>query len=189
MSTRQSNAAINLPNALTLIRLLLTPLFVILLLRDQITPALVVFCLAGISDGLDGFIARYFDQRTLIGAYLDPVADKALLMSAFVCLAIMGMIPDWLTVMVLSRDILIVIGIAILTVTGKTYHIHPSLVSKCTTVAQIAMVIVSLMATGIPLLQAVKAVLVPVTAALTAISGLHYVYIGMNMLQSDSGSP
>jgi len=185
MSTRQSSAAINLPNALTLIRLLLTPLFVILLLRDQITPALVVFCLAGISDGLDGFIARYFDQRTLIGAYLDPVADKALLMSAFVCLAMMGMLPDWLTVMVLSRDILIVIGIAILTVTGKKYHIHPSLVSKCTTVAQIAMVIVSLMAPGIPILQAVTAVLVPVTAALTAISGLHYVYIGMNLLQSD----
>lgn len=183
MSMERSKTVINIPNALTLFRLLLTPLFVILLLREEINLALMVFCLAGISDGLDGFIARWFNQRTLIGAYLDPIADKALLMSAFVCLTIMGMIPDWLTAMVLSRDILIVIGIAILTLTEKKYHIRPSIVSKCTTAAQIAMIIVSLIVPAIPAFQVIQQVMLIPTAGLTAISGLHYIYIGMGMLQ------
>lgn len=185
MSIERSKTAINIPNALTLFRLLLTPLFVILLLREEINLALVVFCLAGVSDGLDGFIARWFNQRTIIGAYLDPVADKALLMSAFVCLTIMGMIPDWLTVMVLSRDILIVIGIAILTLTEKKYRIRPSIVSKCTTAAQITMIIVSLIVPTIPIFQVIQQVMLTLTAVLTAISGLHYIYIGMGMLQQN----
>lgn len=183
MSTGRSNTAINIPNVLTLVRLLLTPLFVILLLQDRLTAALIIFSLAGISDGLDGFIARWFNQQTVLGAYLDPVADKVLLVSAFVCLAISGIIPEWLTVVVLSRDIIIIIGIAILTLTEKKYRIRPSLVSKCTTVAQIAMVIVSLILPDIPGLQAMQHLLMWTTAALTIVSGLHYLYIGMNILQ------
>ena len=183
MSTGRSNTTINVPNILTLTRLLLTPLFVILLLRDQLTPALMIFTLAGISDGLDGFIARWFNQQTVLGAYLDPVADKVLLVSAFVCLAILGIIPDWLTVIVISRDIIIVIGIGIITLTEKKYRVRPSLVSKCTTAAQIVMVIVSLMLPGIPGLLTVQHLLLWTVAALTTISGLHYIYIGMNILQ------
>jgi cardiolipin synthase len=183
MQTGRSNKTINVPNALTLTRLLLTPLFVILLLRDQRFAALIVFTLAGISDGLDGLIARWFNQRTVIGAYLDPVADKVLLVSAFVCLAILGIIPDWLAVIVLSRDMLIVIGIALLTLTEKKFRIQPSLVSKCATAAQTVMVMVALMAPGITGLRTVQLPLLWATAVLTTISGLHYVYIGMIILQ------
>ena len=183
MSTERSNKAINVPNILTLTRILLTPLFVILLLRNQLSLALIVFAVAGISDGLDGLIARWFDQRTILGAYLDPVADKVMLVSAFVCLAILGIIPDWLAVIVLSRDILIVIGIAIFTLTEKKFQIKPSLVSKWTTAAQTVMVFVFLMAPGIAGLLKVQHLMLWATAALTIISGLHYVYIGMNILQ------
>lgn len=183
MKHHRSTTTINIPNILTLSRLLLTPLFVILLLRDQLRPALAIFILAGISDGLDGLIARCFNQRTILGAYLDPIADKVLLMSAFVCLAISGGVPDWLAVVVISRDVLIVIGIAIFTLTEKNYRIRPSLVSKCTTAVQILMVIVSLLVTDIVGLRSLQQVLIWTTAALTTASGLHYVYRGMIILQ------
>ncbi len=183
MNAERSSATINVPNILTLSRLMLTPLFVILLLRDQLTPALPVFTLAAISDALDGLIARRFNQRTVLGAYLDPVADKVLLVSAYVCLAILEILPDWLSVIVLSREILILIGIAILTLTEKKYRIRPSLVSKYTTAIQILMVIASLMAISTPGLRSMQHLLLWATVALTTISGLHYVYIGMNLLQ------
>ena len=183
MRGRRSNRAINVPNILTLIRLLLTPLFIILLIRDQLAGAMLVFVLAGISDGLDGLIARCFDQRTVIGAYLDPVADKVLLASAYVCLAILGIIPAWLTVVVLSRDILIVIGIAIFTLTQKPYRVQPSLISKCTTAVQLAMVFVSLLIPDYPRVQALLQPLMWLTVVITTISGLQYVFIGMNILQ------
>lgn len=182
MNNGRSNAAINLPNILTLVRLLLTPLFVILLLRDQRNPALLIFCMAGFTDGLDGLIARWFNQRTVLGAYLDPIADKALLMSAFVCLAILEIVPEWLTVIVLSRDILIVIGVAIFTLTEKKFRVRPSLLSKITTAFQIAMVIVSLMEPDMFGIQAHRLLLWS-TAVVTSVSGFHYIYIGMNILQ------
>jgi cardiolipin synthase len=183
MNTERSNTAFSIPNILTLIRILLTPLLVILLLRNQLALALMVFTLAGISDGLDGLVARWLNQRTVLGAYLDPVADKVLLASAFVCLAILGIIPDWMAVIVLSRDILIFLGIAMFTLTEKKIRIRPSFVSKCTTVSQILMVMVSLMVTFIPGLRIVQQLLLWATAMLTIISGLYYVYIGMNILQ------
>jgi cardiolipin synthase (CMP-forming) len=183
MRGERSNTTINVANILTLVRLLLTPLFVILLLQYRLKPALLIFCLAGITDGLDGFIARWFNQRTVLGAYLDPVADKMLLMSAFICLAILGIVPDWLTVIVLSRDVLIVIGIAIFTLAEKKFRIRPSFVSKCTTALQIIMIIVTLMVPGSPVLLALQRWLLWSTAVLTTVSGLHYIYIGMNILQ------
>jgi len=180
MNSGRSNTTINIPNALTLFRLLLTPLFVILLIRNQLKPALAVFFLAGISDGLDGLIARCFNQRTVIGAYLDPVADKVLLMSSYVCLGVLGIAPAWLAVVVLSRDILIVIGIAILTLMEKKVRIQPSRISKCTTALQLFTVAASLIAPG-PLLF--LTILFWATAVLTTISGIHYIYMGMAIFQ------
>ena len=185
MHRGRSKTAINVPNILTLGRLLLTPLFVIFLLRDQMIPALAVFTLAGVSDGLDGIIARWFDQQTVLGAYLDPVADKVLLICAFVCLAILGIVPEWLAVIVLSRDVLIVIGIAIFTLTEKRYRIRPSLVSKCTTAVQILFVIVSLLVPSIPSAGHCQVPLLWLTASLTMISGFHYIYIGMQILHQE----
>jgi cardiolipin synthase (CMP-forming) len=185
MNSGRSNAVVNIPNALTLARLLMTPLFVILLLREHLTMALVVFSLAGISDGLDGLIARWFDQKTVLGAYLDPVADKVLLVSSFVCLAIQGILPEWLTVLVLSRDVLIVIGIAIFSLTEKPYRIRPSMVSKFTTVFQFIVVVVSLLASSFSGFFTLQIFLVWMTGTLTVVSGFHYVYVGIQILQQE----
>ena len=174
---------INLPNILTVMRILLTPLLVIFLQRRMMTPALLVFTIAGISDGLDGFLARTFNQRTTLGAYLDPLADKLLLMSAFVSLSVLGILPSWLAVVVISRDILIVLGIAVCTL----WHIHvvisPSKISKLTTFLQLATVFFLLLDLHFPHFDAVKAVLVWATAVVTTASGVHYLYLGLNLLQ------
>jgi cardiolipin synthase len=179
----------NIPNLLTIVRILLTPFFVILLIKGLFGFALAIFAIAGISDALDGFIARYYNQRTALGAYLDPIADKILLSSAFIGLAVLKIIPGWLTVIVISRDVLICIGIAIFTITEKKYKVSPSLVSKCTTAAQITTIIVTLLNINISGLITLREVLYWITAGLTTISGFHYIYIGMNILQNHSTRP
>lgn len=180
-----SNRAISIPNILTLLRILLTPLFIILLLRHLYPQALLVFVLAGISDGLDGFIARYFNQRTLLGAYLDPLADKLLLVSSFVCLGVMKVLPAWLAVLVITRDIIIVLGIAILTITEKPYDVKPSIVSKCTTATQLFTITVILLHQSFGVLNFALTPLYWLAAGLTIFSGLHYIYLGMGILQED----
>jgi len=179
--------SINIPNILTVIRILLTPLFVIFLLKDLFHLALLVFSIAAISDGLDGLLARYFNQYSVLGAYLDPIADKLLLVSAFASLAVMKIIPAWLTVIVLSRDILIVTGIAVFALVDISIAIRPSLVSKCTTVAQLLTIFLTLLDPKIPGAQLIKWFLYWITAGLTITSGLHYVYYGLNVLQNSSG--
>lgn len=133
---KQRNSTINIPNILTVIRILLIPLFVIFLLKDMFHFALLVFTVAAISDGLDGLFARYLDQRTLLGAYLDPLADKLLLSSTFIVLAVIKIVPAWLAVIVISRDILIVLAHAIFALANISIEIKPRITSKCTTVFQ-----------------------------------------------------
>lgn len=174
----------NIPNILTIIRILLTPFFVILLLKDSFGYALAVFAIAGISDALDGFIARYYNQRTILGAYLDPIADKILIAAAFIGLGVLKIIPGWLAVIVISRDVLIFIGIAVFTLTEKKYKVSPSIVSKCTTAAQITTIIVTLLNVNVHGLITLREMLYWTTAALTIISGFHYIFIGMNILQN-----
>jgi cardiolipin synthase (CMP-forming) len=180
------NRAISIPNILTLLRILLTPLFIILLLRHLYPQGLLVFALAGISDALDGFIARYFNQRTRLGAYLDPLADKLLLVSAFVCLAVLKVLPAWLAVIVITRDVIIVLGIAILTITEMPYEVEPSIVSKCTTTVQLLTIAAILLHQSFGLLSAALTPLYWITACLTILSGLHYIYLGMVILQEES---
>jgi cardiolipin synthase len=176
----------NIPNLLTIIRILLTPLFVILLLKDLFGLALAIFTIAGVSDALDGFIARYYNQRTMLGAYLDPIADKILLSSAFIGLAVLKIIPGWLAVIAISREVLIFTGIAVFTITEKKYKVRPSIVSKCTTAVQISTIFVTLLNVNITGLITMREYLYWVTAGLTVISGFHYIYIGMNILQNNS---
>ena len=183
---------INFPNILTIFRILLIPLFVILLLKNLFSYALLVFTIAAISDGLDGLLARYFNQYSVLGAYLDPIADKLLLGSAFVCLAVLKIIPPWLTVIVLSRDILIVIGIALFTIAGINIKVKPTLVSKCTTFVQVLTIFLSLLNPQIPdahtIIWSLRWSLFWLTAGFTIASGLHYIYLGLNIFQDASGN-
>jgi len=177
---------INVPNTLTLLRILLTPLFAICLMKHLLGLALLVFAIAAVSDGMDGLIARLFHQKTTLGAYLDPAADKLLLTTAFVTLAIQELIPSWLSVIVITRDVLILFGIALFIMTGREFQPVPSILSKITTVAQLASVLVVLVAYQAPRIAQIQGPLFWFAAGMTMVSGFQYIYRGMNILQEES---
>jgi cardiolipin synthase len=167
---------ITIPNLLTCLRIILTPLFVIYIIDGRPQAALIVFVIAGISDGADGFIARVFNQKSRIGSYLDPLADKILLVAAFVTLAARDFIPAWLTVIVISRDVLILLGVLLLLLYHGDATIKPSGVSKLTTCFQLVTVFLSLAATLFLSLNKINPYLYWVTCILTISSGLHYMH-------------
>ena len=150
------------------------------------TAALLIFTFAAISDALDGLLARYFNQYSELGSILDPIADKLLLSSSFVCLAVLNVVPGWLSVIVITRDILIVLAIAIFTMVNIKFKIKPSLISKWTTVAQLVTIILVLLIPSIPEISILKVIFIWITATLTIFSAFHYVYVGMNIIQDAS---
>ncbi|MDZ4367938.1 MAG: CDP-alcohol phosphatidyltransferase family protein [Afipia sp.] len=128
----------NLPNIITLGRILLVPVIVWAIASNQMTIAFVIFVVAGVSDAVDGFLAKRFNMRTEIGALLDPVADKALLVSIYVALGISGDIPRWLVILVVSRDFMIVGAVIISWILDNPVPMKPLMVSKLNTVAQVS---------------------------------------------------
>ncbi|MBA3813036.1 MAG: CDP-alcohol phosphatidyltransferase family protein [Alphaproteobacteria bacterium] len=136
--------AMNVPNLITLARLLSVPLIVSLILSHQLMAALVFFSIAGLSDALDGFLARIFKSRTTLGAYLDPIADKALLVGVFAALGHTGLAEIWVVVLVVFRDVLIVGGIILLFLFKNTVEMKPLMISKINTVVQLTYALVIL---------------------------------------------
>lgn len=177
---------INIPNTLTLLRILLTPLFAIFLIKHMLDFALLVFAIAALSDGLDGIVARLFRQKTTLGSYLDPAADKLLLTTAFVTLAIQELIPSWLAVIVITRDVLILFGVALFTITSRGFDPKPSILSKITTVAQLATVILVLSGYHVPSIVRLQSPAFWFAAGMTMVSGFQYIYRGLNILQEES---
>jgi cardiolipin synthase (CMP-forming) len=139
-----SHDAVTAANMITIVRFLLVPAVVFWLLAGQWQFAFAGFLVAGISDGVDGFVARHFNQRTKLGAYLDPMADKLLLVSVFVVLGFLGELPLWLVVAAVSRDALIVCAVLLSTVMGNPVEMKPLLVSKANTAVQIMLAAVVL---------------------------------------------
>lgn len=133
-----------IPNYITILRLLLVPFVIWSMATGQMMFALVGFIVAGVSDGVDGYIARRFDMRSELGTYLDPIADKLLLVSVFLALVYLGAIPVWLVVLVVSRDVMIISGVMLSTVMGNPVEVRPLFVSKANTAAQIILVAVIL---------------------------------------------
>ena len=129
----------NLPNLITLARMLMTPLAITMIISQRFLPAFLIFILAGVSDAVDGFIAKNFELRTELGAYLDPLADKALLISIYVSLAIYAGLPAWIVVTVVSRDVMILFAVLVSWLLDKPVEIRPVWVSKLNTVAQISL--------------------------------------------------
>lgn len=127
-----------IPNLITIGRLILSPLIIVMLTQGRWTGALALFLIAGVSDAVDGFIAKRFNMVSELGAYLDPIADKALLVSIYVTLSVVGVLPAWITILVVSRDVMIVAAVILSWLMGKPVDINPLLVSKLNTVAQIA---------------------------------------------------
>lgn len=164
-----------IPNIISIIRLAMVPYIVWTLLDGQTMLAFILFVVVGISDGVDGFIARNFNQRTELGAYLDPLADKTLLMSMFVVLGYLGNIPLWLVVIILTRDVLILAGVVVAFVLGDPIEIKPLFVSKANTAVQIVLVAIALAMPAFGLdIEAIKTVLVWACALLTIASAFAY---------------
>ena len=133
------DVSLSLPNLITLARILLVPVMVWAIASDQMTVSFILFLVAGISDGVDGFLAKRFGMATEVGAYLDPLADKVLIVSIYVSLGVVEAIPRWLVILVVSRDLLIVGGIMLSWVLGNPVTIKPATVSRLNTVAQIVL--------------------------------------------------
>jgi len=167
---------------MTLTRVLLIPLFVIFIINKLFEWALVTFAVAGITDGIDGMVARITHKRTELGAYLDPIADKLLLSSAYITLAIIEILPSWLTVIVITRDVIILVGFLVLLLTNYHPKIQPSLVSKVTTDFQIATVLLVLMARYGSIFQQLSTIAIYGTTFFTILSGSHYIYVGTRIL-------
>lgn len=174
----------NLPNLLSLLRMGMVPLFVIAVTRGDMGEALIIFLLAGVTDALDGFIARFWAQQTLLGTYLDPAADKLLMTAAFVTLAIASLtpvftIPLWVTILVIARDVLIVVTAAAFYAAYEVKVFPPTMVSKLTTAMQVIAIGLVLLANLLPeqsLVADAAEWCVYLVAFLSVASGVHYVY-------------
>jgi cardiolipin synthase (CMP-forming) len=169
------NSALNIANLLTVLRFCLVPIVIVSIINREWTIALVLFVTAGITDAIDGFVARHFNMRTELGAYLDPLADKALLVSIYITLASIGVIPVWIAVLVVSRDIMIVGAVIISWIMDNPVEINPLKLSKANTLAQIsfAAMILCMFASGRPSPMLEQGGLV-VVAALTLASMAAY---------------
>jgi cardiolipin synthase len=131
----------HIPNILTAFRLLLVPPVVVLMLKDEFMPALVLFAVAGFSDAVDGFLARRYHWTSRIGGLMDPLADKLLMVSSYLTLGWLGLIPVWLVALVILRDLVIVTGAVIYNARIEQVEATPSVVSKLNTLAQILLVL------------------------------------------------
>lgn len=165
-----------LPNMITLARLAAVPGTIWLILQHRLDLAFLLFLAAGISDGLDGWLARATNSRSALGALLDPVADKALLVSVYVTLAAIAVLPDWLAILVVFRDLVIVGGLTLLWMLGNRPPIRPLWISKLNTLLQIMLAALALFIHGfeVPMETAIT-LLIWLVAASTLASGIAYV--------------
>ena len=168
-----------LPNLISLARLLAVPLAVWLIIQDRYGLAFWVFAAAGVSDALDGFIAKQFNLRTVLGGFLDPLADKALLMSVYIALGYRGQVETWLVILIVSRDILIIGGAILYQTMTQSLTMQPLLISKINTGAQIALAALLLAKLGLDVSTdyGVVAAASLFVAATTILSGAAYIAI------------
>jgi cardiolipin synthase len=179
-----------LPNLITVGRIILVPVVIWAITSGNMLLAFWVFVAAGISDAVDGFIAKRFNAQTEFGAYLDPLADKALLMSIYVTLAIEMLLPRWIVIAVVSRDIMIMGAVILSWVLNKPVEIHPLIVSKLNTAAQISLAALVLASSGFKF-NAVQAtnVLLIIAGGLTFVSAAAYLVEWMKHMTGDEPEP
>ena len=177
------------PNILTLLRICMAPFLVAAILQDHFVLSFALFIAAGLTDALDGVLARVLKQRTVVGQYLDPVADKLLLSTLFVVLMQKGLIPTTVTVLVLGRDVGIVLVAAILYAAVGRREFVPSIFGKANTVAQVTAVAVVLLhqLSRAPWVVVLRLVALDATIGLTIASGLHYAWIASHRASASDG--
>lgn len=172
---------LNLPNTLTAARIVIIPLFITAVIYQKHGYALWLFVVAALTDLFDGFIARATNQKTVLGQFLDPLADKALLVSSFILFSVQGWIPLWLTITVISRDFIVVVGWLLLYLLSHRAAIEPVLLGKAAIALQLITLAIVLLSINLPTRIPYQELLFSVTAAITGISGLQYIYRGLRL--------
>ncbi|MBF0553167.1 MAG: CDP-alcohol phosphatidyltransferase family protein [Nitrospirae bacterium] len=170
---------LNIPNTLTLLRIVAIPFFASTLIYRRYDIALAVFVLASITDALDGLIARVTKKQTKLGQFLDPMADKFLLITSFILFAIYGWVPAWLTISIISRDLIVLLGWVLFYLIHHVVFIRPSVLGKSAIAAQMILLAYILLRINFGHLLPDQTVLIWVTAILTVASGLHYIIKGL----------
>ena len=181
-SKRRLNPLRTAPNLLTFFRICLAPFLVAAILENRFEMGFILFLVAGVTDALDGLMARWLKQTTVLGQYLDPVADKLLLSTLFLVLMHQGLMPVRVTVLVFGRDVGILLVSAILYAAVGRREFHPTFWGKANTLAQVTAVAVVLLhqLTQAPWVVVLRMVALNATIMLTVISGLHYAWIGVH---------
>ena len=180
-------------NQLTLLRMLLIPAFVILVLYEKLGWALIVFVTAGVTDGLDGLIARRSGQKTQLGAWLDPMADKLLLVTTFIVLTLPGLglsnrLPVWLTVMIISRDVGIVLTVTIVNLAIGPRTFRPSIFGKAATATYIVTAVVAMLFNYLRRRSILVDLCVYASLVLTLLSSLHYIWHAARIIDESRAS-
>lgn len=172
----QLSQVLTVPNQLTLLRMVVLPFVLISMIYGQHTASLWLFVAAAVTDVIDGIVARRFNQKTRLGQYLDPIADKLLLSSCFVAQSVNGAIPWWVTILVLLRDVMIIATVLVVVLTTSVRRFPPSLLGKTNTVVQFTTLLTVLLNHVIRAgwLQRVITALVAMTAVTTVFSAVHY---------------
>lgn len=194
---------VTIPNILTIVRMVMIPVFVSALYYQRFEWALAIFVIAGLTDGLDGLLARRFNQGSQLGQILDPIADKLLLVTSFITLSMPSImapsalvqphprhlpVPFWVTAAVISRDIFIVVGAAAINIVTGFRGFRPSWLGKANTVIQIAAVVLVLIAARFPPLRGYLPTVYTTVFAFALISGIHYVFWTSRLLNEDRSS-
>lgn len=179
---------LTVPNQLTFVRLAFLPFFIMAIKYDRYTIALGVLILAGLSDGLDGLLARNLNQRTPLGAYLDPIADKLLLSSSYFVLALKGKIGWWLAILVLGRDVLLLVACAVILLVVGYRPFPPSIWGKATTFCEILLIVMVLVLTvwHPHALWVAREICGYCVAAFVIISGFHYSVVMSRRLHAET---
>ncbi|HIJ83151.1 MAG: CDP-alcohol phosphatidyltransferase [Magnetococcales bacterium] len=167
----------NLPNFLSFVRIFSVPVFILLVLNHQMRWGLFLFIMAGVTDALDGYIAKKFLQVTELGKYLDPLADKVLLTSGFVTLTITGHIPLWITLLVVTRDLVIIAGAIVFQVITGSLKMEPLAVSKVNTLMQIILISVVMFKEIRPLDYPMEDIMYIIVTFTTLLSGIIYIFV------------
>ena len=172
----QLSQVLTVPNQLTLLRMVVLPFVLISMIYGQHTASLWLFVAAAVTDVIDGVVARRFNQKTRLGQYLDPIADKLLLSSCFVAQSVNGAIPWWVTILVLLRDVMIIAIVLVVVLTTSVRSFPPSLLGKTNTIVQFTALLTVLLNNVIQAggLQGVITALVAMTAVTTVFSAVHY---------------
>lgn len=175
-----------IPNFLTLTRILLLPFFVATIIYEQYQYALLIFVIASITDLLDGLVARITKQITDFGKILDPVADKFFLITSFILMGNYGLMPKWLTIVVISKDLIVVTGSFILYFMTHKLRVEPSFLGKCSSACQFVLIGLVLLFRNINGGMTLHISLFAIVALITAAACLHYIYIGLKVANAES---